>query len=131
MSAATAPVDAVRDAPSDVVVTWARRNAWALSLVGFLVLLLVFTKLIQPTYGVTGIQGLGISVLPLALAAVAQAVVVIAGGIDLSIGSLMALTGRGLGCPHEGSDRRIRCGGRRWASSCSVWSWGPSTAPWS
>ena len=32
------------------------------------------------------------SVLPLALAAVAQAIVVIAGGIDLSIGSMMALT---------------------------------------
>ena len=37
-------------------------------------------------------QGLGISVLPLALAAVGQAIVVIAGGIDLSIGSMMALT---------------------------------------
>jgi ribose transport system permease protein len=41
---------------------------------------------------VTGVQGLAISVLPLALAAVAQAVIVIAGGIDLSIGSMMALT---------------------------------------
>ena len=58
----------------------------------FLVLLLAFTKLIQPTYGVTGIQGLAISVLPLALAAVGQAIVVISGGIDLSIGSMMALT---------------------------------------
>jgi ribose transport system permease protein len=51
----------------------------------------VFTKLIEPRYGVTGIQGLAISVLPLALAAVAQAIVVISGGIDLSIGSMMAL----------------------------------------
>ena len=49
-------------------------------------------RLIQPTYGPTGIQGLAISVLPLALAAVAQAIVVISGGIDLSIGSMMALT---------------------------------------
>ncbi len=39
----------------------------------------------------TGVQGLAISVLPLALAAVAQAIVVIAGGLDLSIGSMMAL----------------------------------------
>ena len=38
------------------------------------------------------VQGLGSSVLPLALAAVAQAIVVISGGIDLSIGSMMALT---------------------------------------
>ena len=69
-----------------------RRNGWTLGLIGFLVVLLVFTKLIQPTYGVSGIQGLAIAVLPLALAAAAQAVVVISGGIDLSIGSMMALT---------------------------------------
>jgi ribose transport system permease protein len=70
-----------------------QRNAWTLGLIGFLALLLVFTKLIQPSYGVTGVQGLAISVLPLALAAVAQAIVVISGGIDLSIGAIMALTG--------------------------------------
>jgi len=69
-----------------------QRNGWTLGLLGFLVVLLVFTKLIQPSYGVSGIQGLAIAVLPLALAAAAQAVVVIAGGIDLSIGSMMALT---------------------------------------
>jgi ribose transport system permease protein len=91
MSAATAPVDA-RVRPSDAVARWARRNGWTLSLLGFFVLLLGFTKLIQPTYGVAGVQGLAISVLPLALAAVAQAVVVISGGLDLSIGSMMALT---------------------------------------
>jgi len=69
-----------------------QRNGWTLGLLGFLVVLLVFTKVIQPSYGVSGIQGLAIAVLPLALAAAAQAVVVIAGGIDLSIGSMMALT---------------------------------------
>ena len=37
-------------------------------------------------------QGLALSVLPLALAAVAQTIVVISGGIDLSIASVMALT---------------------------------------
>jgi len=90
MSAATAPLDAPAR-PGDALAATARRNAWTLGLLGFLVLLLVFTKLIQPNYGVTGVKGLAISVLPLALAAVAQAVVVIAGGIDLSIGSMMAL----------------------------------------
>ncbi|MDQ2673897.1 MAG: ABC transporter permease [Chloroflexota bacterium] len=70
----------------------AGRNTWTLGLLGFLVALFVFTKIIQPSYGVSGIQGLAISVLPLALAAAAQAVVVISGGIDLSIGSMMALT---------------------------------------
>ncbi len=92
MSAAAPPLDATRARPGDAIASWARRNAWTLGLVVFLVLLLIFTKLIQPSYGVTGVQGLAISVLPLALAAVAQAIVVISGGIDLSIGSMMALT---------------------------------------
>src|SRR3970040_2459653 len=92
MTAATAPVEAVRSRPTDALSRWVRRNPWTLGLLGFLALLLVFTKLIQPSYGVTGVQGLAISVLPLALAAVAQAIVVISGGIDLSIGSMMALT---------------------------------------
>ncbi|MFZ0013760.1 MAG: ABC transporter permease [Acidimicrobiia bacterium] len=69
-----------------------RRNAWTLGLVGILALLLLVTKLIQPSYGTAGIQGLAISVLPLALAAVAQTCAVIARGIDLSVGSMMALT---------------------------------------
>jgi ribose transport system permease protein len=69
-----------------------RRNTWTLGLIGILALLLVLTKIIQPSYGPAGIQGLAISVLPLALAAVAQTCAVLARGIDLSIGSMMALT---------------------------------------
>lgn len=91
MSAATAPVESHRAGTTDQLGSAVSRNAWIVGLLGFLALLLVFTKLIQPSYGVTGVQGLAISVLPLALAAVAQAVVVISGGIDLSIGSMMAL----------------------------------------
>jgi ribose transport system permease protein len=89
VSAATAPVASGRSVAAGPALA---RNAWTIGLVGFLALLLVFTKLIQPNYGVTGVQGLAISVLPLALAAVAQAIVVISGGIDLSIGAMMALT---------------------------------------
>lgn len=92
MSAAAGTGEAIRVPPGEVLLGWARRNAWTLGLVAFLVILLVFTRMIQPRYGIAGIQGLAISVLPLAFAAVAQAVVVIAGGIDLSIGSMMALT---------------------------------------
>lgn len=84
-------VPSIRTGPFAAFRGVAQRNAWALGLLAFLGVLLVFTKIIQPTYGVTGIQGLAISVLPLALAAAAQAVVVITGGIDLSIGSIMAL----------------------------------------
>ena len=69
-----------------------RRNGWTIGLVGILALLLVITKIIQPSYGPAGLQGLSISVLPLALAAVAQTCAVIARGIDLSVGSMMALT---------------------------------------
>lgn len=89
MSAAAAPVVAGRTVPIGSAI---RDNAWTFSLLAFLALLLVFTRLIQPTYGVTGVQGLAISVLPLALAAVGQAIVVISGGIDLSVGAMMALT---------------------------------------
>jgi len=69
-----------------------RRNGWTLGLLGILAVLLVVTKIIQPNYGAAGIQGLAISVLPLAFAAVAQTCAVLARGIDLSIGSMMALT---------------------------------------
>ena len=91
MSAASGTIDTERGRPVDALASWAQRNAWTLGLLGSLVVLLAFTKIIQPSYGVPGIQGLAISVLPLALAAVAQAIVVISGGIDLSIGSMMAL----------------------------------------
>jgi ribose transport system permease protein len=92
MTAAAGTVDDVRAGPIDSIGAWARRNAWTIGLVVFFFVLVGFTRQIQPTYGVTGVQGLAISVLPLALAAVAQAVVVISGGIDLSVGSMMALT---------------------------------------
>ncbi len=91
MSAAAAPV-ASRAGLLEGLAPALRRNAWILGLLVFLVALLALTKAIQPTYGPIALQGLGTSVLPLALAAVAQAIVVIAGGIDLSIGSMMALT---------------------------------------
>jgi ribose transport system permease protein len=77
---------------ADAIVGAIRGNLWTALLVGLLVFFLVTTKLIQPNYGPGGIQGLAISVLPIAFAAVAQAIVVISGGIDLSVGSMMALT---------------------------------------
>lgn len=92
MSAAAAPIASRRAGVLDVLGAAVRRNAWTLGLLAFLVALLALTKAIQPSYGAIALQGLGTSVLPLALAAVAQAIIVIAGGIDLSIGSMMALT---------------------------------------
>jgi ribose transport system permease protein len=87
MTAAAAPM-----ARPNPIASFLRRNTWTIGLIGFLGLLVAFTKLINPSYGATGIQNLGIAVLPLAFAAVGQAIVVISGGIDLSIGSMMALT---------------------------------------
>jgi len=83
---------AVAVARESAIVTTLRRNTWLVGLLGLLAALLVFTKLINPGYDLTGVQNLGISILPLALATVAQAIVVISGGIDLSLGSIMALT---------------------------------------
>lgn len=69
-----------------------RRNTWTVGLIGLLIVFLVFTKMLAPNYGAAQIESLAISVLPLALAAVAQTIVVISGGIDLSIGSVMSFT---------------------------------------
>jgi len=71
--------------------SWARRNVWTLGLIGLLVVFAAITRLLQPNYGAAAIQGLAISIVPIAFAAVAQAIVVISGGIDLSVGSMMAL----------------------------------------
>jgi len=68
---------------------WARGDSWTLGLIVIFVALFVFTKFLQPTYG---LDALAIASLPVAFAAAGQAVVVISGGIDLSIGSVMALT---------------------------------------
>ena len=56
-----------------------------------LALLLVATKLIQPDFGVSGLDSLARAALPFALATLGMAVVVIAGGIDLSMAAMMAV----------------------------------------
>ncbi len=69
-----------------------KSNAWVIGLFALLAALLVVTRIIQPNYGAAGIVSLVSASLPFAFAAAAQTVVVIAGGIDLSIASMMALT---------------------------------------
>src|SRR5580692_1951953 len=49
------------------------------------------TLAIHRDFGAFDVQSLALGALPLAMAAAAQAVVVISGGIDLSIGSLIAV----------------------------------------
>src|SRR6185437_2166821 len=53
---------------------------------------LAATVAIHPDFGSFEIQSLALGALPLALAAAAQAIVVISGGIDLSIGSMIAVS---------------------------------------
>jgi ribose transport system permease protein len=92
MTAAAANMDRPRSGARDLIGAFARDNAWTLGLLAFLAVLLGFTKVVNPFYGLDSLASTATSVLPLALAAVAQAVVVISGGIDLSISSQMALT---------------------------------------
>ncbi|EPX84848.1 monosaccharide ABC transporter membrane protein, CUT2 family [Rubellimicrobium thermophilum DSM 16684] len=69
------------------------RHGWDMALAALLALLLLATRLIQPNFGASGIEALARAALPFAFAAAGMAVVVIAGGIDLSIASMMAVAG--------------------------------------
>lgn len=69
-----------------------RRNGWVAGLFVLLLVLFVVTKLIQPGYGAGDFGSLVRAVLPYAFAVAAQTVVVIAGGIDLSVAAMMAVT---------------------------------------
>jgi ribose transport system permease protein len=91
MSVTTATIDQ-RSGGAGRLSGFVRDNAWALGLLIFLGVLFAFTKFVNSNYGLDSLQGTATSVLPLALAAAAQAVVVISGGIDLSVSSQMALT---------------------------------------
>ena len=70
---------------------WIEANTWTLGLAVLLAALLVATKLIQPGFGASGLDSLARAAVPFALATVGMAIVVIAGGIDLSIAAMMAV----------------------------------------
>ena len=68
-----------------------RKHAWVLGLAVILVVLLAVTKLIQPSFGASGLDSIARAALPFAFATAGMAVVVIVGGIDLSVASMMAV----------------------------------------
>ncbi|MDJ1016222.1 MAG: ABC transporter permease [Paracoccaceae bacterium] len=68
-----------------------RKHAWTMGLLALLVVLLAATKLIQPSFGGPGLESLARAALPFAFATAGMAVVVIVGGIDLSVASMMAV----------------------------------------
>ncbi|MFO1201494.1 MAG: ABC transporter permease [Tabrizicola sp.] len=70
---------------------WIEANTWTLGLAVLLAALLLATKLIQPDFGASGLDSLARAALPFALATVGMSIVVIAGGIDLSIAAMMAV----------------------------------------
>jgi ribose transport system permease protein len=72
-------------------VSFVRKNAWTLGLIALFVVLLGVTRLIQPSFGVSGLESLARAALPFAFATAAMTVVVIVGGIDLSVASMMAV----------------------------------------
>ena len=75
-----------------LIVQRLRRNGWTIALIALMGALLALARWIRTDYGASDLQALSSAVLPVAFASAAQAVVVISGGIDLSIGSMMAFT---------------------------------------
>ncbi|MEM1272946.1 MAG: ABC transporter permease [Pseudomonadota bacterium] len=68
-----------------------RRHAWVLGLAALLLVLLAITRAIQPSFGASGLESLARAALPFAFATAGMAIVVIVGGIDLSVASMMAV----------------------------------------
>jgi len=67
------------------------KNAWNLGLIGVLLALAVITKMIQPSYGASGVEALVRASLPFAFATAAMSVTIIVGGVDLSVAAMMAV----------------------------------------
>jgi ribose transport system permease protein len=71
---------------------FAARQGWTVGVLGILIALLIVEANVAPNFTSFDVQSLVIAGMPLAFAAMAQAVVVISRGVDLSVGSVMALT---------------------------------------
>jgi ribose transport system permease protein len=80
------------------------KHAWTLGLLGILVILFALTRVIQPNFGPSGVDSLARAALPFAFATVGMAIVIIAGGIDLSIASVMAVAGVTAAVLMQGAD---------------------------
>jgi ribose transport system permease protein len=71
---------------------FATRQGWTLGVLAMLIALLIVEANVAPNFTSFDVQSLVIAGMPLAFAAMAQAVVVISRGVDLSVGAVMALT---------------------------------------
>jgi ribose transport system permease protein len=89
----TSTVAGTTAAPStSVALRVLRRHGWTIGVFGLLVVLVFYWRG-QTTlkWGPFDVQSLAIDALPLCFAACGQAIVILSGGIDLSIGSMMSL----------------------------------------
>lgn len=88
-------MNAVATTPSRGAVDWrrlARRHGWTVGVLVLLVILVLYWRSsTNLAWGPFDVHSLAIDALPLALVAMGQAVVIISGGIDLSVGSMMSL----------------------------------------
>ena len=88
VAAATSPTPFI---PAATRRRFLRRNTWTLGIYAVLIALLIVEKIVHPSLNAFDFQNLVIFSLPLALAAMGQASVVLIVGIDLSVGAMMAL----------------------------------------
>lgn len=70
---------------------WRRRHGWTVGVWILLFLLLVWYATLIPRFGTFQVTSITKNSLPLVYLAIGQAVIVIAGGIDLSVGAMMVL----------------------------------------
>lgn len=79
-------------APSFDWKKWRRRQGWSAGVWVLLVVLMVWYMILIPRFGSFQIASIAKNSLPLAYLAIGQALIVIAGGIDLAVGAMLVLT---------------------------------------
>lgn len=89
MTATASPGDSY--APEPGMRRWLGAHGWTLGVWLLLVVLVAWYATLIPRFGTFEITSIIKNGLPFALLAVAQAIIVIAGGIDLSVGAMMVL----------------------------------------
>ena len=72
--------------------TWLRRRGWTAGVWVLLLLMIVWYSVLIPKFGGFQIASISKNSLPLVYLAIGQAVIVIAGGIDLSVGAMLILS---------------------------------------
>jgi ribose transport system permease protein len=72
--------------------TWLQRNGWTLGVWVLLLVLLGWYVTLIPSFGAFQVTSILKNSLPLVFLAIGQAVIVLTGGIDLSVGAMMVLT---------------------------------------